>query len=161
MQRDIEFEKSVGKKLREIRSNLGWSQKYLADIANMEQNQIQRVENAKNTTSLAIITAIAKALGKQPFELLKIDHQVKVNINLEITKRKNSNRTTRYIKSIATSSMLNSPKSVAEIVQICKLQFNVSVSSSAASAVLKKLTDQKLIKRLPARIKGRFVYLKK
>ena len=80
--RDIKFEKSVGAKVKEFRKGLGWSQQRLADEANLEKKQIQRVEKAENSTSLSIIVAISKALGRQPFELLKSDVQVKVNSSL-------------------------------------------------------------------------------
>lgn len=159
--RDIEFEKAVGIKVREFRERLGWSQKHLADIANIEQNQVQRVENAKNTTTLAILTAIAKALGKQPFELLRTDHQVRVNSNFDAPTRKKSPETTKHIHEITKSSFLNSPRSVNDIVKYCKERFNVRIPSSATSAVLKNLVDDKVLKRISAKIKGRFLYQKK
>jgi len=159
--RDIEFEKAVGIKVRVFRERLGWSQKHLADIANIEQNQVQRVENAKNTTTLAIITAIAKALGRQPFELLRTEHQVRVNTNFEAPARKKSPETTKHINEAVKSSFLNLPRSVVDIVKYCKERFNVTIPSSATSAVLKKLVEDKVLKRMPAKIKGRFLYLKK
>jgi len=77
--RDIKFEKSVGAKIKEFRKELGLSQQRLADDANVEKKQIQRIEKAEHSPTLSIIVAIAKALGKQPYELLKTDLKVKVN----------------------------------------------------------------------------------
>lgn len=79
--RDIKFEKAVGAKVRELRGTIGWSQQKLADEANLEKKQIQRVERAEHSASLAVLVAIAKVLGKQPYELLKSDFKVKVNTN--------------------------------------------------------------------------------
>lgn len=159
VERDIKFEKSLGARVRELRLELGWSQKVLADYSDLEQNQIQRVENAKNTTTVAIITAIAKALGKQPVELFKTEYVVKVNTNLEspTTPRK---VTTQFIRQVLDTSFLNSSRSVIDIVKYCEDKFEVTLPSSATSAVLKKLVDQKLLKRIPSKIKGRFVYQK-
>jgi DNA-binding XRE family transcriptional regulator len=88
--RDIKFEKSVGAKIKEFRKALGLSQQKLADDANLEKKQLQRVEKADHSPTLAIIVAIAKAPGKQPYELLKSDIKVKANLNLESDKKSKS-----------------------------------------------------------------------
>lgn len=88
--RDIKFEKSVGGKIKEFRKALGLSQQKLADEANLEKKQLQRVEKADHSPTLAIIVAIAKALGKQPYELLKSDYKVKGNTNLLSDKKTKS-----------------------------------------------------------------------
>jgi transcriptional regulator with XRE-family HTH domain len=81
--RDIRFEKSVGAKVKELRKAAGLSQQELADDSNLEKKQIQRIEKAENSATLAIIVAIAKALGKQPYELIKTDYRVKASSALE------------------------------------------------------------------------------
>jgi transcriptional regulator with XRE-family HTH domain len=88
--RDIKFEKSVGVQLKEFRKELGWSQQKLADEANLERKQIQRVEKAEHSVTLSIIVAISKALGRQPYELLKTDFKVKINTGLESEKKSKS-----------------------------------------------------------------------
>lgn len=75
--RDIKFEKAVGMKIREYRKALGLSQQNLADDANLEKKQIQRLERAEHSATLSVIVAVAKALGRQPYELLKTDIKVK------------------------------------------------------------------------------------
>jgi transcriptional regulator with XRE-family HTH domain len=75
--RDIRFEKSVGSKIREFRKALGLSQQNLADDSNLEKKQIQRIERAEHSPTLSVIVAVAKALGRQPYELLKTDVKVK------------------------------------------------------------------------------------
>lgn len=91
--RDAKFEKSVGARIKELRSGLGWSQQKLADDSNMERKQIQRIEKSVHSPKLAVLVAIAKTLGKQPYEILKTDFMVKVNTNLD------SERGTRTKKS--------------------------------------------------------------
>ncbi len=81
--RDIRFEKSVGAKVKELRKALGLSQQKLADDANIEKKQVQRIEKAEHSATLSIIVAIAKALGRQPYELLRTDVKVKPNVNSE------------------------------------------------------------------------------
>lgn len=157
MERDKNFEKSFGDKVRELRQKLGWSQQVLADNANIEKNQIQRVELAKHTTTLAIITAIARALGKQPFEVVKADYQIKVNKHLDSPKRRRL-VTTSYIREIAATPFLSSPRSVDEIVKHCEEKYDITVPSSATSGVLKKLADEKVIERIPSKIRGRYLY---
>lgn len=75
--RDIRFEKSVGDKVKELRKTAGLSQLQLAHDANLEKKQIQRVEKAEHSVTLSVIVAIAKALGRQPYELIKTDVKVK------------------------------------------------------------------------------------
>lgn len=159
--RDIEFEKAVGRRIRDLRKKLDWSQQHLADVANLEQNQIQRVENAKNAPTLTIITAIASALGKQPFELLKTDHQIKVNKMPTAPVKKKPTETTKYIKQVLQSSYLKSSRSVADIVRFCEERYGVVIPSSATSAVLAKMVDNKEIRRIPDTIKGRYRYQKR
>lgn len=147
----------MGEHIRELRLHLGWSQKTLADHADLEQNQIQRVENAKNTPTLALITAISKALGKQPYELLKVSHQVKVNKHLGPPDKKRLT-TTKYVRAVVSTPFLNTPRSVVEVVKFCEERFGVVVASSATSAILKKMMTEKLIRRVPAKIRGRYLY---
>jgi transcriptional regulator with XRE-family HTH domain len=160
VERDIHFEVSVGEKVREFRKKLGWSQQVLGDYANLERNQIRRVERAKNSPGLAIITSIAKALGRQPFELLKTNYPIKIikNLDTPVQRRK---VTTAYIREISHTSFLTQPKAVDQIVKHCEEKFDVDIPSSATSAVLKKLVDEKILKRIPAKIRGRFLYQKK
>lgn len=159
--RDLEFEVAVGQRVRQLRHQLGWSQKHLGDLANLEQNQIQRLEQAKNTTTLAIITAVAAALGRQPYDILKTEYQIKVNAVLDKPVKKKTPETTRILNELARSSFFNSPRSVIDIIQHCKKKYRMTLPSSASSAVLKKLVDADVLRRIPAKIKGRFLYQKK
>jgi transcriptional regulator with XRE-family HTH domain len=85
--RDSKFEKSVGAKIKEFRKALGWSEQKLADYTNIERKQVQRLEKSDHSPELATLVAVAKTLGRQPYELLKTEVQVKVNTNLEADKK--------------------------------------------------------------------------
>ncbi len=159
MKRNIDFERSVGEKVRKLRRNLGLSQQALADFANLEKSQIQRVESAKHSPTLAILIPIAIALGVQPYELLQTDHQLKVNKNVNSPGNRR-NVTTMYIRELSSTSYFNRPRSVDEIVKRCEEKYDVVVTSSATSAVLKKLVAEGVLKRAPAKIKTRFLYQK-
>lgn len=159
--RDIEFESAVGARVRKLREKLGWSQEHLAAMANLESNQIYRVEAAKNTPSLAIITVIAKALGRQPYELLKTDYEVDVNDKFDLPFKENSLGTTKAIKQLASTSFLNTPRSVEDIVRQCYKLYKTELKSSATSGALKKLIDSGVLSKRTTSVKGRYLYVKK
>ena len=64
--RNKEFEIAFGKKVKELRIDKKLTQQELATLANVETNQIYRVENAKNGSTLSTVVAISVALGKSP-----------------------------------------------------------------------------------------------
>jgi transcriptional regulator with XRE-family HTH domain len=154
--RDLRFEKAVGQRIKILRNQLGWSQKHLADLSDLEQNQIVRIESAKNSATIRMVVAIAKALGVQPFELMRVEFEVKVNSQLEKVER-NEIKTTTFVNQLVQSSFLDSPKSVAQVVKHLRSH---KLSSSATSAVLKKLVDKKVLKKIPGVVRGRFLYQK-
>lgn len=154
--RDLKFEEAVGERVKTLRTKLGWSQKHLADLADLEQNQIGRVESGKNSASLRILVAISKALGLQPFELLRVEFEVKVNEPVEKIEKKEV-KTTLYIKDLVKTSFFNTPKSVADVLSHFS---DINLTSPATSAVLKKFVARKVLKKTPGKIKGRFLYQK-
>jgi DNA-binding XRE family transcriptional regulator len=54
--------KAFGQRLREVRTSKGWSQQYLADVANVPKITIQRIELAKTSPTLDMVYTLAKAL---------------------------------------------------------------------------------------------------
>jgi transcriptional regulator with XRE-family HTH domain len=159
--RDIEFESAVGARVRQLREKYGWSKDHLAAMANLEPNQIYRVETAKNTASLAIITAIAKALGRQPYELLKTEHEVKVNDKFDLPPKENSPGTTKAVTRLALTSFFNTPRSVEDVVKQCYKLYKTELKSSATSGVLRKLVDSGVLSKVTTPVKGRYLYVKK
>jgi transcriptional regulator with XRE-family HTH domain len=62
---------SFGKKLREVREGKGISIRGLADLADIDYSNLNRIENGLVEISLCTIHAIAEALEIEPEELLK------------------------------------------------------------------------------------------
>lgn len=54
----------VSKRIREARSEAGFTQKQLAEKSGLPQSHISRIENAKHSPARATIEKIANALGK-------------------------------------------------------------------------------------------------
>jgi len=65
------YRKIVARNVRTFREKLGLSQEALAERADMHWTFISGVERCKYNISLSTIVRIAKALGRDPYELLK------------------------------------------------------------------------------------------
>ena len=63
--------KILGQNVRKFRHKLGLSQEALAERADMHWTFISGVERGKHNISLDSLVRIAKALSRQPYELLK------------------------------------------------------------------------------------------
>lgn len=61
----------MGKRLRELRLERGWSQEELADRAHLHRNYVGGVERGERNISLINIVELANALSIKPAELLK------------------------------------------------------------------------------------------
>ena len=60
---------SLGKKIRELREAKGWTQKQLANAANITPEYISKIETGAKSASIMTLGSIAKALSVE----LKID----------------------------------------------------------------------------------------
>lgn len=63
----------IGKKIRELRIEAGFSQEQLAFESNLDRTYIGSVERGERNISLINIAKIASALNIQPHELLKVE----------------------------------------------------------------------------------------
>lgn len=161
--RDKDFQKAFGKHVKKLREDKNWSQDQLATLANMEVNQISRIENGKHAANMHTIKAIALALGKYPDELLRFnfEHKLNTDFSSRLEKEKRT-ETTQIINKLVYADFLDSPRSVSQIVNECKVLYNVTLKSSATSGVLKKLIDAKKIKRIQSPKKGNaYLYQKR
>ena len=69
--RDLEVIKAFGKRVRDLRTKMGLTQEELANEANLEISQINRIELGKINTSISQASIIAKALKLDMVELFK------------------------------------------------------------------------------------------
>ncbi len=60
----------VGKRIAELRTAKGWSQRMLADHAGIEPAHLARLELGQKEAGLLILEKIANALAVKPKELL-------------------------------------------------------------------------------------------
>ncbi len=160
MDRDIKLEKAIGEKIKELRESLGWSQEHLAALAGTEKKQIQRTEKGKFSPVMKTLTGIARALGRQPWELCKVAYQIKVNTDLRLGNPKSPSPASFIHKLVENTDFFDTPRAVKDVVQEVEVRYEVSLKSSAVSGVLRSLVGQKTLKGLQAEIKGRFVYQK-
>jgi transcriptional regulator with XRE-family HTH domain len=68
---DIQYRRRLAKNVRRFREKMALSQESLAERADMHWTFISGVERAKYNLSLSSLVRIAKALGREPYELLK------------------------------------------------------------------------------------------
>ncbi|MFL6305866.1 MAG: helix-turn-helix domain-containing protein [Candidatus Sulfotelmatobacter sp.] len=60
----------VGKRVRNLRTDRGWSQEELADRSGVNRSYMSRVELGKSDVSLSVLHKIARPLGLSLAELL-------------------------------------------------------------------------------------------
>ena len=154
--RNRKFEEAVGKKIKEFRQARGWSQEYLASVIGTDKKQIQRVEKGLFSPNLSTITAIAKAVGRQPFEFFKVGFDVDVDPMVPSPKRASTK--IWIIKLIKETDFLHSYREVREVVAECKREYRVVLKSSAVSGVMRDLVKQKSLVNKKAAIQGRYLY---
>lgn len=72
-ERERQFLKAVGKRIRELRKAQGMSQENLAFVAGLEQYHISKIENATNSPSITTLAAIAWALGTSVSKMTDVE----------------------------------------------------------------------------------------
>ncbi|MFK7113794.1 helix-turn-helix transcriptional regulator [Flavobacterium oreochromis] len=65
------LQKSVGKRIKEIRVEKRISQQELADLCGIEPSNMSRLEAGRANATLSTIELVSKNLGVEPFELFK------------------------------------------------------------------------------------------
>ncbi|WP_179414597.1 helix-turn-helix domain-containing protein [Mucilaginibacter sp. E4BP6] len=90
--RNKEYELAFGKKVKELRLEKKLTQQELATIANVETNQIYRIENGKNGSTLSSIVSVALALGHYPKDLFEFDFNLVLNENFDVSVKEKKKR---------------------------------------------------------------------
>lgn len=62
--------RALGKRVRELRQERGYSQEKLAEIANIHENHVRRIEGGTANPSYLVLVKLAKALGIAVGELI-------------------------------------------------------------------------------------------
>lgn len=157
--RYIKYEKALGKKFKEQREKRGLSQEELAELVGVNQNQISRLENATHGATISTIISVAVALGYEPKEFFDINEKLDLNTEFGVISG-NKRPTTETLYLLLKTDFLVKPQSVKMITAECKMRYGVELKSAAVSGALIKFFDKKLLKRIPAPQKGRFLYQK-
>ncbi len=157
--RDKKIQLAFGALLKQTREKVQWTQADLSAMVDMDENQISRLENGANSPNLHTIVALAVALGKHPSDLLKLDYKFELNIDFNTGRKKQRGpETTSTIRRLLEGNFFNTPRTVAAVILYCKKEYNIQLKSSATAGALKKLKDQKLLKRSVSPVAGRFQY---
>lgn len=61
----------IGLRVRDLRMKKGWSQRMLADHAQIEQAHLARIETGQVEPGVLVLERIAVALGVETYELLR------------------------------------------------------------------------------------------
>lgn len=64
----------LGKRIKELRKNLNFSQEQLAELIGIEPNNLSRIENGKNYPTAENLSKIANALSVSPEKLFAFNH---------------------------------------------------------------------------------------
>ena len=70
MASDASLLRSLGKRIRELRKARGISQERLAELADVHENHIRRIERGEANPSYLVTLRIARALGVKPSVLI-------------------------------------------------------------------------------------------
>ena len=61
----------LGRRLRKLRTDKGWSQLYLAEVSGLGRSHISELENGRREAGLRALEMLATSLGIKVAELLK------------------------------------------------------------------------------------------
>ena len=61
--------RALGKRVRDLRHERGYSQEKLAELANIHENHVRRIEGGTANPSYLVLFRIARALGVSPSAL--------------------------------------------------------------------------------------------
>jgi transcriptional regulator with XRE-family HTH domain len=62
--------RALGKRVRELRQERGYSQEKLAELAGIHENHVRRIEGGTANPSYLVLLKLARALGTSPGDLV-------------------------------------------------------------------------------------------
>ena len=69
MASDAAILRTLGKRVRDLRHDRGYSQERLAELAAIHENHVRRIEGGTANPSYLVVARIARALGVSPADL--------------------------------------------------------------------------------------------
>jgi transcriptional regulator with XRE-family HTH domain len=66
-----DFQKKIGKQIRDLRSKRGWSQEEFADICSIHRGHMGQIERGEKDVSISTLIKVGKGLGMTVSALLK------------------------------------------------------------------------------------------
>jgi transcriptional regulator with XRE-family HTH domain len=66
-----DFQKKIGKRIRELRSQRGWSQEEFADLCKIHRGHMGQIERGEKDVSISTLIKVGKGLGMTVSALLK------------------------------------------------------------------------------------------
>jgi transcriptional regulator with XRE-family HTH domain len=67
----MDMRKLVGKNVRRLRAEKGYTQEQFADLSGFTQQYVSDLERGTRNPTIVSLFELAQALGVQPFQLLK------------------------------------------------------------------------------------------
>lgn len=147
--RDLEYQRAFGNHLRKLREAVGWTQIDLSVVSRINESHISQIERGATGPNLQSLRAFAIALGKEPADLLSFDFDLKLNTNFALQGRRvRGPKTTSFVKKLVADGFFKKPKSVSEVLQRCKSDFNVTLVSNDTSGALIRLAERGVLKKI-------------
>lgn len=146
---DFKYQTAFGKRLKETRESVGWSQVDLAVNSSVSEGQISAIENGHESPRLNTVKALAVALGKTPSELLAFNFEFRLNANFGAKKKSGKKLgTTNLVKTLFDEGFFKTGRSVKEVMEHCKKKFKVHLRSPDTSGALLGLVRSNKLRKI-------------
>lgn len=145
--RDLKYQSAFGKRVKELRDKLAWTQGDLGASSGVSEAQISVIENGHESPQLHTLKAIALALGMTPSKLLDFPHDLKVNTNFKRGKVRRSG-VTSHIKKLFEEGFFKTPRSVNDVIEQCKKRYDIRLRSAETSGVLLLLVNSGILTKI-------------
>jgi transcriptional regulator with XRE-family HTH domain len=66
----------LGRRIRTLRTQKGWTQQHLGDVADVNYKFLGEIERGSQNPSLTVLEKIAKALGVELYELFRFEQEI-------------------------------------------------------------------------------------
>lgn len=157
---DPAYDRAFGRRIKECREQLGWSQADLASHSSVSPTQISVIENGHESPQLYTVVALATAFGKTPSELLDFDYRFKLNTDFSTSIKKRKTGVTNSIRNLFEKSFFRSPRTVKDVIHECKKKSDMVLMSAEVSGALLYLVNKGRLKKIQSG-QGRNLYQNK